>query len=73
MLVLSRKLLESIVLKFKDQDGTEKKILMKVIDIGSKKVRLGFETEPDVTILREELISGKKKQKQPELQAVAGV
>lgn len=56
MLVLSRKLLESVVMKFKDKDGTEKKVLIKVIDIGSRKVRLGFESNKDVTILREELI-----------------
>lgn len=43
-------------MKFKDKDGTEKKVLIKVIDIGSRKVRLGFESNKDVTILREELI-----------------
>lgn len=60
MLVLSRKLMESVILKLKDKDGTEKEVLVKVIDIGSRKVRLGFETAPDVTILREELVHGKK-------------
>ena len=61
MLVLSRRLMESVYLKVKLSDGTEKEVLVKVIDIGSRKVRLGFETDPDVTILREELVTGKKK------------
>ncbi len=60
MLVLSRRLMESVVLQVKTADGTTKDVLVKVIDIGSRKVRLGFETDPDVTILREELIAGKK-------------
>lgn len=60
MLVLSRRLMESVVLQIKTEDGTTKEVLVKVIDIGSRKVRLGFETDPDVTILREELLNGKK-------------
>jgi carbon storage regulator CsrA len=64
MLVLSRRLLENVILKFKSEDGTEKEIKLKVIDIGSRKVRLGFETDRSVTILREELTTGKKN-KQP--------
>lgn len=48
--------MESVILRVKNKDGTEKEVLVKVIDIGTKKVRLGFETDKDVTILREELL-----------------
>lgn len=68
MLVLSRKLSESVWLKIKMKDGTEKEVLVKVIDIGSSKVRLGFETDKDVTILRDELVRKGK----PEVAAVEG-
>lgn len=61
MLVLSRRLMESIYLKIKLKDGTEKEVLVKVVDIGNRTVRLGFETDKDVTILREELMKGDKK------------
>lgn len=71
MLVLSRRMMESVILKLKDKDGTEKEVLVKVIDIGSRKVRLGFETDPDVTILREELVTGKKTEKVAEKPAEA--
>lgn len=70
MLVLSRRLMESIYLKIKLKDGTEKEVLVKVIDIGTRKVRLGFDTDPDVTILREELINGKKKTETENLAAI---
>lgn len=59
MLVLSRKFMESIHLKFKGADGKEKDIKVKVIDVGSRKVKLGFETDDDVLILREELLNKK--------------
>jgi carbon storage regulator CsrA len=65
MLVLSRRLMESVYLKVKLKDGTEKDVLVKVIDIGSRKVRLGFETDSDVTILREELLPNRKKIAEP--------
>lgn len=60
MLVLSRKELESIILQFEGKDGMKKEVLLKVICIGSRKVRFGIEADRDVTILREELITSKK-------------
>jgi sRNA-binding carbon storage regulator CsrA len=63
--------MESVYLKVKLKDGTEKEVLVKVIDIGSRKVRLGFDTDPDVTILREELLDGSKKKQKSETEVAA--
>lgn len=71
MLVLSRKLHESVILRLQTDDGVEKEVVIKVIDIGSRKVRIGFETDKDVTILREELVTGEKSGKKAESKVVA--
>jgi carbon storage regulator CsrA len=71
MLVLSRKLHESVILRLQTDDGVEKEVVIKVIDIGTRKVRIGFETDKDVTILREELVTGEKAGKKVEPQVVA--
>lgn len=57
MLVLTRKLRESIYMKIKLKDNTEKEVCIKVVDIGSKKIRLGIDADKDVIILREELLA----------------
>ena len=51
MLVLSRKSNESIVITFEG-----KEVKLKVCSIKGDKVKLGFEADKDVLILREELI-----------------
>lgn len=52
MLVLSRKRDEKILLK----TGDGKEIELTVVRIEANKVRLGIKAEPNVTILRSELI-----------------
>ncbi len=59
MLVLSRKFGESVHCKFSGKDGKMHDIKVKLINIGSKKAKLGFETDDDVLILREELLEKK--------------
>jgi len=57
MLVLSRKLNESIII------GDN--IRITVIDINGYRIRLGFEAPPDVKIFREEIMDrGPKKKRQ---------
>lgn len=55
MLVLSRKMMESLYLIMEGPDGKKKKIKVQIVGTG-KMVRLGIEAEKDVTILREELL-----------------
>lgn len=52
MLVLSRKIDESIII----DDG---RIIVKVIDIGGGKVRIGIEADRSVKVLRSELLEKK--------------
>lgn len=59
MLVLSRKNLQSLYFSVPLPDGQVKKIKVQVVGIG-KSVRLGVEADKDVTILRDELVDGKK-------------
>lgn len=48
MLILSRKLLEKVVV--------DKNIIIQVIDIGAGRVRLGIEAPKETVILRQELL-----------------
>jgi len=59
MLVLSRKNMQSLYFNVPLPDGTIKKIKVQVLDIG-RYVRLGVEADKDVTVLRDELVDGKK-------------
>lgn len=57
MLVLSRKYLESIYIKFKGPEGKEEQLKLQIVDVGNRKVKIGFETDnPEIIILREELL-----------------
>lgn len=56
MLVLSRKAKENIVLRIKNKDGTEKEVVIKFLEVGARKTRVGFESDPEVIIIREELL-----------------
>lgn len=53
MLVLSRKLNESIVLG--GPEGAQQHVTIKVIEIRGGSVRLGFDAPPEVRILRTEV------------------
>lgn len=57
MLVLSRKFNESVHLKVKGENGKEHDIKIQVMNVNNNKVKLGFETDKDVLILREELLN----------------
>ena len=55
MLVLSRKSGESVVIG--GDDGLHRLLKVKVVDITGGRVRLGFEVDTTVPILREELVA----------------
>lgn len=59
MLVLTRRNLQGIHIDVPMPDNTIKKIIVQVVGIGSS-VKLGIEADKDVTILRDELVEGKK-------------
>jgi len=60
MLVLSRKIMESVHFYIPDGVGGKREVKVQVVRIGDKIVRLGIEAEKDVTILREELVNKEK-------------
>jgi carbon storage regulator len=53
MLVLSRKIEESIVIG--EEDGTNQFLKITVLDVGNGKVKLGFEADDDVSVFRQEV------------------
>ena len=59
MLVLSRKLNETIVI------GDD--ISVTVVELGHKKIRLGIEAPRQLTVLRKELLNGDKPKARPAL------
>lgn len=61
MLVLSRKMMESLYLLFDDGKGGKHKIKVQVVGTG-RLTRLGIEADPDVVILREELMNKEAKE-----------
>ena len=53
MLVLSRKVDESIVIA--EEDGTSVMLTITVLDAGNGKVKLGFEADDDIAVFRQEV------------------
>jgi carbon storage regulator len=53
MLILSRKSQESVVIG--GPDGSERLLTVTVLAIGAGKVRLGFESDPDLPVHRSEI------------------
>jgi carbon storage regulator len=63
MLVLSRKLNESIIIS--------DNIRVTVVEIGHGKVRIGIDAPPDVEIMREELLARRREFAEPDFAVVS--
>jgi carbon storage regulator CsrA len=69
MLVLSRRMMESLYMIYEGKDGKKQKVKIQIVGTTGKMVRLGIEAEKDVTILREELLD-KERSVPPPLEPV---
>lgn len=55
MLVLQRRVNESLIISFGGPDGRGRKVRIKINSIGNRNVRLGIDAERDVRVWRAEV------------------